>query len=89
MVSVIFVIVQVIGYLTEILVFIIFIDALLSFFLHPANPLRNALDRIVNPMLAPIRRVVPPLGGLDLSPLILIILIEIVSRVLISLVSLL
>ncbi len=85
----IFFIERVINLIANILIFIVFIDALLSFFLPPTTPLRNALDRIVRPMLAPIQRVVPPLGGLDLSPLILIILIEIVSYALIRIVSLL
>ncbi len=85
----IFFIERVINLITNILILIVFLDALLSFFLPPTNPLRNALDRIVRPMLAPIQRVVPPLGGLDLSPLILIILIEIVSYALIRILSLL
>ncbi len=78
-----------INFIANVLIFIIFIDALLSFFVNPYNPLRRTLDRIVTPMLAPIRRVVPPLGGLDLSPLVLIILIEIVSYALIKIVTLL
>jgi YggT family protein len=37
----------------------------------------------VEPLLAPIRRVVPLLGALDFSPLILIILIQVISNLLI------
>jgi YggT family protein len=65
-------------------ILIVIADSLLSFFLSPSHPLRVALDRIVNPLLAPIRRIVPLLGTLDLSPLILIILIEILARVLVG-----
>ena len=43
---------------------------------------REALDRIVNPMLNPIRRVIPPLGGLDLSPIVLLILVQVLGSVL-------
>ncbi len=32
----------------------------------------NALNRLTEPVFAPIRRVLPPLGGLDLSPLIVL-----------------
>ena len=35
-----------------------------------------ALDGIVRPLLAPIRRFVPPLGGLDLSPIIFFLLLQ-------------
>jgi YggT family protein len=34
------------------------------------------LDRLVNPMLAPIRRIIPPLGGVDITPIVLLILLE-------------
>jgi YggT family protein len=37
------------------------------------NPAAQILGRLVEPLLAPIRRVVPPLGGLDLSALFLMI----------------
>ena len=33
------------------------------------------LDRIVSPLLAPFRRIIPPLGGMDVTPVILIIII--------------
>lgn len=34
-----------------------------------------AIERVVDPMLAPIRRFVPTIGGLDISPLILLLLL--------------
>jgi YggT family protein len=43
------------------------------------------MDRIVNPFLNPIRRIVPLVGMLDLSPLILIILVSVLNRILVSL----
>ncbi|HVN17081.1 MAG TPA: YggT family protein [Anaerolineales bacterium] len=72
--------------LGNILILIVFVSALLSFFLPPYHPVREALDRIVDPMLNPIRRIIPTLGGLDFSPLILIILIQFVTRVLSALI---
>ena len=35
----------------------------------------NALERIVDPMLAPVRRFIPPIGGLDISPIIFLLLL--------------
>jgi YggT family protein len=69
--------------LTYLFVIIIVIDSAVSFFLSPYHPVRSALDRLVGPMLAPIRRVVPPAGGFDFSPMVLIILIIIISSVLV------
>ena len=60
-------------------------DILVSFVLSPYHQIRRYLDSLVDPLLAPIRRVMPSLGGLDFSPMVLIILIQIVEDVLIML----
>ena len=39
------------------------------------------LYRITEPVLAPIRRVLPAMGGLDLSPIVLILIIMFIQRV--------
>ncbi len=76
---------QMIGLLANLLIILIFIWVIVSWILPPYHPIREALDRIVEPMLAPIRRVIPLVGMIDLSPMILMILIELASRILISL----
>jgi YggT family protein len=54
--------------------FAVLLYALLSWFGGGGyNPAAQILGRLVEPLLAPIRRVVPPLGGLDLSALFLMI----------------
>jgi YggT family protein len=73
---------QMIGLLANLLIILIFVWVIVSWILSPYHPIREALDRIVEPMLAPIRRVIPSVGMLDLSPMILMILIELVSRIL-------
>lgn len=40
------------------------------------------LERLVMPLLIPIRRVVPLIGGLDLSPLVLLVLLQVLGIVL-------
>ncbi len=42
------------------------------------------LDRITEPVLRPIRRVLPTMNGIDLSPVVLILLIYFLSRLLIE-----
>ena len=69
----------------QIFIWIVIASALLSYFLSPYHVVRQVLDRIVDPFLNPIRRVVPSVGMFDFSPLILIIAVELVSRVLVSL----
>ncbi|HEX7271216.1 MAG TPA: YggT family protein, partial [Casimicrobiaceae bacterium] len=56
----------------------VFVQAVLSW-IAPDGPLAGVLNALTFPLLAPIRRVVPPLGGtLDLSPLIVIVLAQLV-----------
>jgi YggT family protein len=40
------------------------------------NPMAVLLGEIVEPILRPARRLVPPIGGIDLSPLIVIVLLQ-------------
>ncbi len=72
-----------INVLSQIFVWIVILSAVLSFILPPYHPVREALDRIVEPFLNPIRRVVPLAGMLDFSPLILILLVQLIARLLI------
>jgi len=80
---------NVINFVANLLIILVIVDAVLSFFFSPYHPVRATVDRIVNPFLAPIRRIVPLVGMLDLSPLIFIILVEILSTVLVRLLQVL
>jgi YggT family protein len=53
----------------------------------PYHPVRRAIDSIVEPMLAPIRSVIPLVGALDFSPLVLIILIQLLANIIIRILS--
>lgn len=70
----------------QILSFAIIADALLSFLVPYDNQIRQLLDRIVAPMLNPIRRIVPLVNNLDFSPVILLILLQVVESILLRLV---
>ena len=79
------ILITIISALQQILILLVILSVILSYFMDPFHPIRRGLDRIVEPMLNPIRRVVPLLGMLDFSPLVLIILIQIVGGLLIRL----
>lgn len=81
------ILINVIQTLSTVLLLAVLASVLLSYFLPPYNNFRAFLDRIVNPLLVPIRRVVPPLGMIDFSPVVLIILIQVVEWILISILS--
>jgi YggT family protein len=46
------------------------------------SPLSDVMDRLCAPMLRPIRRVIPLVGGIDLSPLVLLVLLQVLSMLL-------
>jgi YggT family protein len=72
-----------INVLQQILVLLVIISVILSYFMDPYHPVRRGVDRIVEPLLIPIRRIVPLVGMLDFSPLVLIILIQVISGLLV------
>jgi YggT family protein len=72
-----------IGLLISIAFVLILVRAILSF-IQPAghNPALPVIHQLSEPLLAPMRRVLPPLGGIDLSPL-LVMLLLMLARVLV------
>lgn len=76
------IIVQLIHLIAQIITILVIVQVVLSYFMSPFHPIRQAIDRFIEPMLAPIRRVLPPMGMLDFSPLVLIILVQIIDSIL-------
>ena len=68
----------------RILSILVIADAILSWVQPPSQSPRRELMRVTNPIYAPIRAILPPVGGLDLSPLVLLLLIQLVSRAVIG-----
>ncbi len=72
------------GWLIQILVYFIIADVVLSYLLafgvrvSASNPLVRAIRSVTNPILAPVRRLLPPgkTGGWDLSPLLVCVLLS-------------
>jgi YggT family protein len=68
--------------LIQLLTLLVIIHVVLSYFMSPFHPIRMTIDRFVEPMLAPIRRILPPMAMLDFSPLVLIIALQILDTIL-------
>lgn len=75
--------VNALGIVAQILTLLIVIRAVLSFFpqLDRGHPLVRALDQVVEPILRPFQRLLPPMGGLDFSPVLAIIAIDVLVQV--------
>jgi len=73
--------------LINLYVLAIFARSILSFFPirydSPLAPVVRILHQATEPVLAPVRRMLPPMGGLDLSPLVVIIGLQILAGILI------
>jgi YggT family protein len=52
----------------------------------PYHPMVDFLYRVTEPILAPLRRAIPPLGMVDISPVIALLLLQIVQQILIALI---
>ena len=57
---------------------------IIASFLAPGgqHPALSLLRQVVEPLLAPARRLIPPLGGLDFSPILVILALGVVERLL-------
>ena len=78
-------VVQIISILSQLITWLVIVYIVLGYFMSPYHPVRQALGSVVEPLLAPIRRLMPQTGMLDFSPMVLIILVQIVARLLIGL----
>lgn len=75
--------------MVQVITVVVIADIIISYFMSPYHPVRLFLDRLVQPMLRPIQRVLPSFGGLDFSPFILLLALQLVGSVLVSLVRML
>ena len=71
-----------IGILCEVLTVAIFLRVILSWFQTSPNTLTYILDRITEPILSPLRRIIPRAGMFDFTPMVAIILLQVIARLL-------
>jgi YggT family protein len=65
-------------------VFAILVQVIFSW-INPYAPMAPVFNAMTAPFLRPLRRFIPPLGGIDLTPLVLLVIIQIVLIVLANL----
>jgi YggT family protein len=79
--SLLIVLIQIAG---QVITILIIVHVILSYFLSPYHPVRLTIDRLVEPLLSPIRQILPQTGMIDFSPLVLLILVQLISALLLS-----
>ncbi len=86
----------ILDFLLQVLIWVIIIQAILSWLVafnvintynQFVRSLLHALDRMTAWLYRPIRRVLPDFGGLDLSPLVVILIIVLLRRLLVLWIS--
>lgn len=77
-----------INLLTQALVIAIVLRAILSWFVPEGNhPVVRILRDVTDPLIVPLRKVIPSIGMLDLSPFVAIILLQVVRSIVIATLS--
>jgi YggT family protein len=67
--------------LCDVLTIAIFARVIISWFpVSPHNRLVDLLHQVTEPILAPLRRIIPRVGMIDITPMIAIILLQVVAR---------
>ena len=68
------------GQLVDLYSLIVFGSVIVSWIqLPPTHAVATFLRTMTEPLLAPIRRVLPPMGGLDFSPLVLLVALQLLG----------
>ena len=80
---------QIVSLVVRIEIIIIFARVLLSWFpgIPPWHPLVRALASVTDPVLLPFRRLLPTIGGLDFSPIVAIIALQLVGGFVVDLIE--
>lgn len=69
----------------EILILLIVLASILSWFRpDPRNPFVRALNAVIEPLLHPIRTLLPATAGMDFSPLVAILILWLLQKLLTS-----
>jgi YggT family protein len=88
--------VDIVNLLLSIITWIIIIQVILSWLFafnvlntssHGVRAFAVAIDRITAPLYRPIRRILPDFGGIDFSPLVILILIQVIKKLLAGIVA--
>ncbi|MEW6718663.1 MAG: YggT family protein [Chloroflexota bacterium] len=78
-----YILIQMVHFVSRAFILLVIVDAVMSFFVDSYHPVRVAIRRIVDPLLNPIRRTLPTVGMIDFSPLVLIIILQVVETLLV------
>ena len=78
-------VIHAVGFVVQFLAFAIFARAILSWFPIDKNgPIFQFLNAVTEPVLDPLRRVIPPIGMIDITPMVAMLLLFFIASILTS-----
>ncbi|MFP4154643.1 MAG: YggT family protein [Halothiobacillaceae bacterium] len=72
---------------TDLFFWTVLIRALLSWFGQQRTPVSGLLEDLTDPILRPVQNILPPLGGIDLSPLAVLLGIQVIQMLVLPLIG--
>lgn len=63
----------------QLVFWVMIIRAILSWISQGYNPIEALLHQLTEPLLAPVRKIIPPIGGLDLSMIVFLVALQFVQ----------
>lgn len=80
--------VELIALIIQLFALLVLARVLMSWFnVDPYNPIVQFIYNTTEPFLKPIRDMLPPAAGMDFSPIVLLILVQVVGQILVSALS--
>ncbi|MCK9495538.1 MAG: YggT family protein [Dehalococcoidia bacterium] len=74
-----------VGYLVQFLAFAIFARAIISWFpIDRDGPIVHFLNAVTDPVLEPLRKVIPPIGMIDITPMVAMLLLFFIASALLN-----
>ncbi|MBP1761364.1 MAG: hypothetical protein H6Q64_906 [Firmicutes bacterium] len=77
---------SIVNVMFEVYTFLIIAEVLMSWVPHDRyHPVFRFIEEVTEPVLRPFRRLIPVVGGIDFSPIVALMAVELVRRVILSL----
>ena len=77
--------VALVNLITTVIMLLILARVLMSWVrVDPYSPVARTIYELTEPMLAPVRNLLPPSGGFDFSPLILLIVVRMIGSIIVA-----
>jgi len=75
----------ILGNIVQLMAFAVFARAILTWFpIDRSGPVFQFLDTVTEPVLQPLRRVIPPIGMIDITPMVAMLLLFFIASALLA-----